>query len=209
MLTAFVIGAILGAVTGIPIGPVNVAVIDAAYRHTLRRAIAVAFGGALADAAYALLGIAVVGPLLKQHPVLPAILFGISGAVLIVYGFVTSRSRPQDPPPGTARDVATAREVWSGIILGASLIIMNPGALVTWVFIVGSYLVDITVAEGYAAAFGVFVGSISWFTTVGYLTHRGRHVLGDKMAWIPRVVGWLLMGYGVYSLWRFVKYFLV
>lgn len=208
MLTVFAIGAALGAITGIPIGPVNVAVIDAAYRHTLRRALAVAFGGALADGSYALLGIKIVGPLLHRHPVLPAILFGISGAVLIVYGFVTSRSRPQEPPPGEGKEVMTAREVWSGIVLGASLIVMNPGAMVTWVFIVGSYLGNLTVAQGYAAGFGVFCGSISWFTMVAMLTHRGRHILGEKMAWIPRIVGWLLIGYGGYSLWRCLAYFI-
>ena len=41
MLTYFLIGVAIGALTGVPIGPVNVAVIDGAYRHTLRRGMAV------------------------------------------------------------------------------------------------------------------------------------------------------------------------
>ena len=49
VLMFLLIGIAAGAATGIPIGPVNVAVIDAAYRHTMRRAIAVGFGGAVAD----------------------------------------------------------------------------------------------------------------------------------------------------------------
>ena len=51
------IGVLAGAATGVPIGPVNVAVIDAAYRHTLRRAMAVGLGGACADFLYASLGV--------------------------------------------------------------------------------------------------------------------------------------------------------
>ena len=86
---------------------------------------------------------------------------------------------------------------------------LNPGAIVTWVFIVGSYLGDVTAAEGYDAGAGVFVGSMAWFTSMALLTHRGRHVLGEKMVWIPRIVGWLLMVYGAYSLWRCAKYFLI
>ena len=50
------IGLAAGALTGVPIGPANVAVIDAAYRFTLRRAVAVALGAAIADGVYAAAG---------------------------------------------------------------------------------------------------------------------------------------------------------
>ena len=39
VISYFVIGAVIGALTGVPIGPVNVAVIESAYRHRLKRAI--------------------------------------------------------------------------------------------------------------------------------------------------------------------------
>ncbi|HZT63215.1 MAG TPA: hypothetical protein VFA36_08760, partial [Burkholderiales bacterium] len=48
---------------------------------------------------------------------------------------------------------------------------------------------------GLACALGVFVGSFGWFALVAQLTHKGKHVLGDKAAWIPRVVGIALMVY--------------
>ena len=51
-----------------PIGPVNVAVIDAAYRHTFRRAIAVGLGGACADCLYSGLGACGVTPFLHDYP---------------------------------------------------------------------------------------------------------------------------------------------
>ena len=75
----FLIGIAAGALTGIPIGPVNVAVIDAAYRHTLRRAIAVGMGGSIADCLYASLGVLGVTPVLKANPSVPPILYAISG----------------------------------------------------------------------------------------------------------------------------------
>jgi len=59
------IGIAAGALTGVPIGPVNVAVIDAAYRHTLRRAIMVGAGGACADGLYSALGLLGVTPVLR------------------------------------------------------------------------------------------------------------------------------------------------
>ena len=92
------IGIAAGALTGVPIGPVNVAVIDAAYRHTLRRAIAVGLGGAVADGLYSALGLLGVTPVLRTYPSVPPILYSISGIVLMIYGFLTARSQPVTPP---------------------------------------------------------------------------------------------------------------
>ena len=87
-----VIGIAAGALTGVPIGPVNVAVIDASYRHTLRRAIAVGLGGACADCLYSALGVLGVTPIIRSYPSVPPILYAVSGVVLLVYGFLTARS---------------------------------------------------------------------------------------------------------------------
>src|SRR3954454_16892305 len=93
------IGAAAGALTGVPIGPVNVAVIDAAYRHTLRRAIAVGLGGACADFLYSALGTLGVTPVLRSYAIISPILYAVSGIVLLVYGFLTARSQPVTPAP--------------------------------------------------------------------------------------------------------------
>ena len=85
VLMFLLIGIAAGAATGIPIGPVNVAVIDAAYRHTMRRAIAVGFGGAVADMLYAGLGVLGVTPMLNNYPSVPPILYAVSGIILLVY----------------------------------------------------------------------------------------------------------------------------
>src|SRR5262245_46547586 len=115
------IGVAAGALTGVPIGPVNVAVIDAAYRHTLRRAIAVGLGGALADGLYSALGLIGVTPVLRSYPQVPPILYLVSGFVLLGYGFLTARSQPvapaqPAPPEGAHASSSTIerREMWSG-----------------------------------------------------------------------------------------------
>src|SRR3954454_8083970 len=96
------IGAAAGALTGVPIGPVNVAVIDAAYRHTLRRAIAVGLGGACADGLYSALGILGVTPVLRSYAIVSPILYAVSGIVLMIYGFLTARSQPVAPAANEA-----------------------------------------------------------------------------------------------------------
>jgi threonine/homoserine/homoserine lactone efflux protein len=211
------IGVAAGALTGVPIGPVNVAVIDAAYRHTLRRAIAVGLGGAVADGLYSALGLLGVTPVLRTYPSVPPILYSISGIVLMIYGFLTARSQPVTPAPPAPSDHPSAadsvvmrrRETWSGFTLGLALIVLNPAAIVTWVVIVGSIIPDTTTYEGIACAAGVMCGSFGWFALVAYLTQKGKHVLGEKAAWIPRVVGVALMLYAVYLIGKAVKLLVV
>src|SRR6185436_12225675 len=108
------IGIAAGALTGVPIGPVNVAVIDAAYRHTLRRAIAVGLGGACADGLYSGLGVLGVTPRLKMYPSIPPILYAVSGVVLLIYGFFTARSQPVTPAQTENAEPPTPKnEMWS------------------------------------------------------------------------------------------------
>jgi threonine/homoserine/homoserine lactone efflux protein len=210
-----VIGIAAGALTGVPIGPVNVAVIDAAYRHTLRRAIAVGLGGACADCLYSALGVLGVTPIIRSYPSVPPILYAVSGVVLLVYGFVTARSQPVTPAApqtelgGEAKLESDRHELWSGFRVGVALIVLNPAAVVTWVVIMGSVVPEASPLEGVFCAVGVFCGSWSWFTLVAYLTNKGKHVLGDKAAWIPRVVGVALMVYAVYLLAKAVRYVVV
>jgi len=209
------IGVAAGALTGVPIGPVNVAVIDAAYRHTLRRALSVAAGGALADGLYSALGILGVTPVLNTYPSVPPILYLASGIVLLGYGFLTARSQPVAPAAPSADEAAARestttmqrREMWSGFTVGLALIILNPAAIVTWVVIIGQFIPDTTLETGIACALGVMAGSFGWFALVAYLTHKGKSVLGDKAAWIPRLVGIALMVYSVYLLTKAVRYF--
>ncbi|MCG8417503.1 MAG: LysE family translocator [Proteobacteria bacterium] len=203
MLTYFLIGALIGALTGVPIGPVNVAVIDTAYRHTLRRAIAVGFGGAIGDGLYAMLGILGMGPFLEDHPGVPPILYAASGLVLLVYGVLTARSKPlATVTEVTERASEPSAQMWSGFVLGFSLIILNPAAIVTWVVIVGSSMPEVSQTEGIAATIGVSCGSFVWFALVAYLANHGKKVLGGKAVWITRIVGLLLIAYALFSLGR-------
>lgn len=204
MLTMFLLGAAIGAGTGIPIGPVNVAVIDSAYRHNLRRAVGVAFGGAMADFLYALLGIVGVGPLILRYEAVPPILYGFSGIVLIIYGILTVKSRPIDKSgeiPLASKN-GNDRHFLNGAVLGIVLIFLNPATLITWVVIVGSALAQTTTAEGYAAAVGIGGGSFLWFVFVAYLADHGKKVLGNRAIWITRGVGIGLIGFGLFSMAR-------
>jgi arginine exporter protein ArgO len=207
VLTYFVIGLAIGVITGVPLGPANLAVIDAAYRHTMRRAIGVAMGAAIGDMLYAGIGINGVGPLIIANPAVPPVLYAVSGVILAAYGAITVRAQPISPAVADApRATLPSREMWSGVSVGLALILLNPAAIVTWVVVVGPYLAEAERFEGPAATLGVLVGSFGWFTLVAYLTSHGKRLMGPKAVWITRIVGLALVAYGLFSVGRAIHY---
>ncbi|GAB4562767.1 MAG: hypothetical protein Tsb0020_11330 [Haliangiales bacterium] len=229
MLTYFFMGLAVGVLSGVPIGPVNLAVIDAAYRFTMRRAVTIGFGGAIGDGIYAIVGILVMGPVLDAYPVVTPVLYAVSGVVLFVYALLAIRNQPSvavDPikPPAASEPqnpAVKASELpgsevaqggggsWlSGVLVGIALILMNPAAVVTWVIIVGLFMQGATPANGLSATAGVMVGSFGWFTGVAYLTHRGKNVIGAKTLQVTRFVAYLILGYSIFALGRALHFWL-
>jgi arginine exporter protein ArgO len=207
VLTYLLIGIAIGMFTGVPIGPANLAVIDAAYRHTMRRAVGVALGAALGDLMYAGVGINAIGPIVESNPGIPPVLFLLSGIILAIYGAVTARAQPVSPATEHApRAVEPSKEMWSGVTVGLALILLNPAAIVTWVVVIGPHLSGAEHFEGLAATIGIFVGSFGWFYFVAYLTTHGKRLMGGKAIWITRTIGIGLVLYGLFSIGRAISY---
>ncbi len=205
MLSLFLIGIAVGAVTGIPIGPVNVAVIDAAYRHTFRSGVAVGLGGAVGDFCFSLAGIGGVGPHLIDQPGVKPTLYAVSGLVLTVYGLLTVRSQPPPPPSAPPHTVPPGREFWSGFWVGLGLIFLNPAALIVWCVVIGPNLDAGSFLGALFAASGVFLGSAAWFTGVAYIADHGKRLMGDRAVWVTRLVGVGLIAFGLFQLYRAVR----
>jgi L-lysine exporter family protein LysE/ArgO len=209
VLTYFAIGFVIGLLTCIPIGVANVAVIDAAYRHNVARAIAVGIGGAIADGIYSSLGIFGLGPVLQRHPMVPPILYAVSGLVLIIYGVIILRAPPILPAAAEAQiPVSRNQHISTGLIVGLLATLLNPSAVVTWVVIVGSYASGVTTGSGIAWVIGIVIGSLVWFVVVAYLADHGKRVLSGNAIWMTRIVAALVAGYGLFSIGRAGRYLL-
>jgi len=170
----------LGVVTGMPLGVVNVAIVDAASVGRVRFATGVGVGGALADATHAAVAAIGVGQLVLASPELRRWL-AIGAAVLIVayaaFAWRTKRDRrlPTD-------DSSFAR----GAITGCALTLPNPGALAAWVAVAASLWPDAAIAEALVFGLGVGAGSAIWFAALARWVGRVRpdH---PALAVIPRV----------------------
>jgi L-lysine exporter family protein LysE/ArgO len=209
VLSFLAIGFAIGVVTCIPIGVANVAVIDAAYRQDVARAIMVGLGGAIADGIYSAMGIFGVGPFLESYPNVPYVLYGVSGAALTVYGVITLRAQPMNISSDSSAAKRSKHHLRDGFALGLAATLLNPSAVVTWVVIVGSYATGIDRVQSAAWVIGIVVGSFVWFVVVAYLANHGKRLLSGNAIWMTRIAGIFVIVYGVFSVGRAVRYFLL
>lgn len=204
MLGHLVTGLVLGVVTGLPIGMVNVTIVDAARRLGPGRAIGIGLGGAVADTIHVGLAFAGIGALLRQYQDVAPTLHAVSGAILVVYGCVLWRS----PAPLARPDAGRARDFGRGAALGLSITLPNPAALAAWIVVVGALMPDAGPGQAVAAALGVGAGGFAWFSLLSYLARRGRDIAAPRAQWLGRAFAAVLVGYGVFSLARAATYIL-
>lgn len=195
VLFALLRGFLVGFAAGIPIGPVNAAVIDAAMRHCVRTAFAIGLGGALVDFVYSQLAVIGLGTVFAAYPLLKHASLAVGGVGLVVYGARTARPR-ELPPEGTS--VPPGQSLGAAFATGVLLTLLNPAALVFWLLVAGATLTDLTRLEALVAGLGIFIGCSAWFLGVAWLAHRGKRLLGERALWIPRTIGAALVVYGCY-----------
>lgn len=168
ILEAAALGLGLGIVTGMPLGVVNMAIVDASLAGRVRFATGIGLGGAVADTAHAALGFIGVGALLTTRPELMR-WFAIGACVMIV-AYVAMAWRARTQPRISVDDSSFLR----GVLIGCGLTLPNPGALAAWVAVAASLWPDASVAEASTIAVGVGIGSACWFALLARWVSRVR-----------------------------------
>jgi threonine/homoserine/homoserine lactone efflux protein len=162
---AALVGVGLGAVTGMPIGVVNVAIVDASLRGEVRYAIGIGLGGALADALHSTLAFAGIGHLLSTHPSWTSALAIAAASIIIGYAAFGARA-------------ITARKprAGSGIVAGLLLTLPNPAPLAAWAAIAAAIWPGIAVSLAIVVGACVGIGSALWFTLLArWIAKLPRH----------------------------------
>jgi len=189
------LGVGLGVVTGMPLGVVNVAIVDAAAAGRRRFATGLGLGGAAADTVHAAIAFAGLGRVVTARPELVRVLAIVAAALIAGYAIAAWRARPAHRPP---RDES---RLLRGVTTGALLTLPNPGALTAWVAVAAALLPGAAIAEAAAIAAGVGAGSAAWFALLAQLAsrvppeHRALRI-------VPRAALIALLGIAAYGLWR-------
>lgn len=186
------LGLTLGIVTGMPLGVVNVAIVDAATHGRTRFAVGIGIGGAVADTVHSAIAFVGVGHVLSHYPTATRA-FAIAAALVVAgYAVLAWRMRSH-PAPATPRRY--------GVVTGLFLTLPNPAPLAAWVAVAGAVWPTIPRGSAVVLAAGVGVGSALWFTALARFIaglpreHRVTRVL-------PRIALVLLAALAIVGLVR-------
>ena len=191
MIVSGLLGVALGAATGVPLGVVNLSVVEAAARAGRAHAMAIGIGGAIADTIHAGLAFAGIAPALEDRPEVMRGLAIASAAIVIAYAIVIfrGRARPIHVKPGR------------GVVLGLLLTLPNPAPLAAWIAVASALLPHAPVEDGVAAALGVGVGSAAWFAFLAHVAARGaQSALITR--WLPRAIAIVFAAIAVLAIVR-------
>jgi putative LysE/RhtB family amino acid efflux pump len=197
VLTAFLLGAGLGAFVAAQVGPVSLLLIRSVLRGSPKVGVAIGGGAALVDTLYASLGVAGVAPLLAVSWLQLGLgLFG--GVLLMVIGARTLWYAWRVRLGGESDDeVSSPRRAFLTAVAATA---SNPLTILSWaaIFAAASTAVATSSAAGAVALLaGVAAGSLSWFALLtGVVALARRRVRGVWLTVVDLLSGLGLIGFG-------------
>lgn len=194
---SLLIGGLAGFLVAIPVGPVNLTVIDKAVRKGFLAAFMAGAGAMLAETIYAALMLAGHSTILDRPPVALAMQI----VSVIVLSFLGVRSLLAKTDQFQERSAATAERVierWhhpKSFLLGFIMTVSNLAVLLTWGTLAQQLLVHELIRPELdsrsACTAGVFLGGLLWFFLLSFLVARAHRRVK------PRALMLLVRGCGI------------
>jgi threonine/homoserine/homoserine lactone efflux protein len=208
MITASLIGFILGFVTSIPIaGPISILVFGRGLQNRGRSAIYLAVGSALAESVYAYLAFWGFSALLKNHAWIEPVSCALAAVILTALGIRFAAVRQRSAEHAQPEQATQGRK--RSFFLGLTVTALNPTLAATWPALVAMvhsfHVVTFTAAHALPFSIGVALGISSWFVVLIALITRFRARFRPATLDITiRAMGVVLTGLGVWFAVRFV-----
>lgn len=211
MLTAALLGFVLGFVTSMPVaGPVSLLVFKGGLQGRSRIGVSLAVGSAIAESAYAYLAFWGFTALLASYAWIEPVSRALTAVLLTALGvrFVLMRTATPSQPQGVTRQVGIKRSFFLGLTITA----LNPTLIATWSAGVAALhsFEAVTFGAHLALPFaiGVGCGSAAWFAVLLSLLGRYKQRFpAETLVRTLRVMGAFAIVLGLYFGVRFVMYF--
>jgi threonine/homoserine/homoserine lactone efflux protein len=200
LLSGFVIGFSIAA----PVGPIGILCIRRTLAQGRVSGLISGLGAALADAVYggiAGFGLTIITGFLIDHQMWLRI---IGGGFLLFLGIKIFYSKRV-----AEVSVGGDHNLWAEFISTFSLTITNPMTILSFVAIFAGLGVG-TVGDDYLSVslfiFGVFAGSMSWWSVVSGIAgwYKGNLDLAGLL-WVNRVSGSIIFGFGLLAWFSLIR----
>jgi len=199
-MLAALVGFVIGFVTSVPIGPINVAVLTKGMRESFAHGISLAIGAAVMDFVYA--SAAMFGFFAIFQGPRVGFFFELLGFIFLVYfGIKSLRSKPTQVSNGVK--LPLKRELHSSFWVGVFLYLSNPTFLGYWITVAGAIqaykLIISQWIDNLFFAVAVGVGAATWFYVLLRFFHKRLITLKpERLRIMSRIAGCILLGFACY-----------
>ncbi len=206
---ALVTGLIAGFLVSIPVGPINLTIINEGARRGFRWALMIGLGSVLMESIYCAISLtgfsAFLGlPMVKSTMELLSFLF----LLFLSWKYFRAKSIPEHSR--SADRIEEKLHPHSAFMTGFVRVLGNPSVLLIWVTLTATFLshnwVDQSVDDRVACVIGVAGGATLWFFLLAWAVSKGHgrisprvllrmeHVSGAVLLIAALWIGWRIVG---------------
>lgn len=177
-------GFLAGYLACIPVGPVNVTIINEGARQGFRKALFIGLGAVVMEMIYSSIAFAGFAHLFVA-PLMRATMELVSFVVISVIG-VRYLMTKEMPPTSHAVEVVEQRlHPHTAFMTGFVRVLGNPATLLFWIAFAAACVSHEWVGDGWdtktAAVTGIGMGAMTWFSKLGYAVSLGHNRFSPRV----------------------------
>jgi len=198
IIKPFLVGVLSGFITSVPVGPINVTIVNEGARMGFRSAFFIGVGAVTMEVLYCMIAFTGFASLFDSRLV-RALMELMSFLLLSILGLKYLLANRVDVNVLAAHYVEEKLHLQTAFTMGFLRILLNPVVLLFWITmattVISHELVSIQFTSKSIYIAGVGAGCLGWFWFLAYEVAKRRHRFSNKVLLnISRVSGILLAG---------------
>jgi threonine/homoserine/homoserine lactone efflux protein len=177
LVVSWMVGFISGLLVSIPVGPVNITILNEGARRGFRWALLIGLGATSMEVTYCVIGFAGFSGLFNST-FMRAVMELSSFVLMFVLGVKYLFIRSLPAMTKTVEKVEHRLHPHTGFMIGYLRVMANPGVLLGWITISASFIAHEWVAPVWSSKLvcisGVGLGALIWFIFFSYVAARGH-----------------------------------
>jgi len=182
-LTAILAGFLSGFVVSVPVGPVNLTIMNEGARRGFRRAVLIGLGATVMEVAYCALAFTGFASIFGNRVLKAAMeLFSFTFMLYLGIRFLSAKSIPATNK--IEERIEEKLRPHSAFMIGFVRVMGNPGVLLFWIILAANFLsrewVEPNNQGKLACVTGVALGTGLWFLGVSYAVSLGHKKFSER-----------------------------